>query len=76
MNWSDKAWVQIVPIFNSIINIPFIKELMDGTLIIEKFKFYIAQDSFYLESYGRALVTIAVRTNSTDDLLTYLHFVE
>lgn len=49
---------------------------MDGTLIIEKFKFYIAQDSFYLESYGRALVTIAVRTNSTDDLLTYLHFVE
>ncbi|MDR1200369.1 MAG: thiaminase II [Tannerellaceae bacterium] len=76
MNWSDKAWEQIVPIYNSIIDMPFIKELMNGTLPIEKFQFYIAQDSFYLESYGRALAIIAARANSIQDSLVYIRFAE
>lgn len=76
MNWSDKAWKQITPIYQSIIEMPFIKELMDGTLAIDRFQFYIAQDSFYLESYGRALAIIAARVNSTDDSLTYIRFAE
>lgn len=76
MNWSTKTWEQISPIYQSIIDMPFIKELMDGTLPMEKFLFYIAQDSFYLESYGRALAIIAARANSTDDSLTYVRFAE
>ena len=76
MNWSNKTWEQIASIYNSIINMPFITELMNGTLPMDKFQFYIAQDSFYLEAYGRALAIVAARANSTKDLLTYLRFAE
>lgn len=76
MNWSSKTWEEISPIYQSIIKMPFIKELMDGTLPKEKFLFYIAQDSFYLESYGRALAIIAARANTTNNMLTYIRFAE
>jgi thiaminase/transcriptional activator TenA len=76
MNWSTNAWLQIEPIYQSIIKMPFIEALMDGTLPIEKFQFYITQDSFYLESYGRALALIAARAQSTDEMLTYVRFAE
>ncbi len=53
MNWSTNAWEQIQPIYNTIIKMPFITELMDGTLPVEKFQFYMAQDSHYLEHFDQ-----------------------
>lgn len=76
MKWSNKAWKQILPIYQSIINMPFIKELMDGTLPIDKFQFYIAQDSIYLESYGKALAIIAAKAHSAQDSLAFIRFAE
>lgn len=76
MKWSSKAWTQIAPIYRSIIDMPFIRELMDGTLPMEKFQFYIAQDSLYLESFGKALAMIAARAGSAEDSLAFIRFAE
>ena len=45
MLWSEQAWQRTAFIYEEIIGMPFIKELINGTLPIEKFKFYISQDA-------------------------------
>ena len=46
--WTEEAWAEASGIYADIIGHPFILELADGTLPIEKFKRYIAQDELYL----------------------------
>ncbi|MGI4803648.1 MAG: thiaminase II [Janthinobacterium lividum] len=75
MKWSETAWQQSAAIYDQIIQMPFNQELMAGTLDIEKFKFYISQDSNYLEHFGRCLALIAARTQ-TGYVLDFLHFAE
>lgn len=76
MNWSNNAWEQIQPIYNKIVQMPFITELMDGSLPIEKFQFYMAQDSHYLEHFGRSLSIIASKIENIADSLTFIRFAE
>ncbi|MEH6679345.1 MAG: thiaminase II [Sediminicola sp.] len=76
MNWSDSTWKEAEPIYASIIEMPFIRELGNGTLALERFKFYMAQDSGYLEHFGRALATIAARSPNIKDALEFIRFAE
>jgi len=76
MSWSKETWQTIRPIYNRIIEMPFITELMDGDLPLEKFQFYMSQDSAYLENFGRALALIAARAYDTENTLAFLQFAE
>lgn len=76
MTWSKQTWQDILPIYDAILKMPFINELMDGSLQLEKFQFYIAQDSKYLESFGRALALIGAKAHDIDDSLTFMRFAE
>ena len=76
MSWSENAWKQIEPIYKSIAGMPFIKELMSGTLDKEKFRFYIAQDSIYLKHFAKALALIAARADQVEDSLAFISFAE
>ena len=59
--WSEEAWNEIIPIYEKILSLPFIKELREGVLPREKFTFYMQQDSIYLKSYVQVLSHIASR---------------
>lgn len=76
MTWSEHAWAAIEPIYESILRMPFITELQNGTLPIEKFRFYMAQDASYLEHFGRALALIGARASGLEDTLTFMRFGE
>ncbi|SFC26087.1 thiaminase (transcriptional activator TenA) [Parapedobacter composti] len=76
MTWSEQAWAAIEPIYQSITEMPFILELQEGTLPLEKFQFYMIQDSAYLEHFGRALALIGARADGIDDALTFMRFGE
>lgn len=76
MAWSDKSWETIRPIFNSILEMPFIQELMNGNLDKEKFKFYMQQDSKYLENFGKTLSLIASRSYDVKETISFIHFAE
>ncbi|MDI3320390.1 thiaminase II [Pinibacter soli] len=76
MNWSAKAWNAIEGIYKNIIEMPFIKELTEGSLPLEKFQFYITQDSRYLDHFGRALALIGARANDLQDALAFIRFAE
>ncbi len=72
--WSQEAWNASENIYNTILQLPFIKELADGTLPMEKFLHYIRQDNLYLDEYSRVLAHIASRLGNIDDVATFLEF--
>ncbi|MBW2962841.1 thiaminase II [Mesonia aestuariivivens] len=76
MKWTAKTWKNIEPIYQKIIEMPFIKELQNGTLPMEKFQFYMGQDSFYLENFSRSLALIGARAESIDHALDFIRFAE
>ena len=76
MKWSESAWQESNAVYEKIVQHPFNLELMNGTLHVEKFKFYIAQDSVYLGAFGRVLALIAARTNHPGYTLDFIRFSE
>jgi thiaminase/transcriptional activator TenA len=76
MTWSELTWNQCEDRYQSILKMPFVTELANGTLPKEKFQFYMAQDSLYLEHFGRALALIAARANDISHTLNYLKYAE
>lgn len=76
MKWSEKTWQAIEDKYMFILQMNFIKELSAGTLPLENFKFYMAQDSLYLEHFGRTLSLIAAKIPDLQDVLSFMRFAE
>lgn len=74
MKWSEKAWKAIQPAYDQILVLPFIRELMNGTLDKDKFLFYIQQDALYLSDYGKVLAGIASKLDHSKDREAFLLF--
>ncbi|MBQ1682826.1 MAG: TenA family protein [Bacteroidales bacterium] len=58
-SWTRQAWDAAFPIYNQILDHPFIKELAAGTLAPDKFDRYLAQDELYVGNYGRQMFELA-----------------
>ena len=58
-SWTRQAWNAALPIYNQILDHPFIKELSAGTLAPDKFDRYLAQDELYVGNYGRQMFELA-----------------
>jgi len=54
-------WRAIEPIYAEIVRLPFLRGLIDGTLPMDAFRFYIIQDALYLRDYARCLGLAAAR---------------
>lgn len=76
MNWIETAERASRPYYEAILELPFIRELIDGTLPREKFIFYLRQDSLYLRNYSRVLSHIASRMPEADLTELFLHFAQ
>jgi thiaminase/transcriptional activator TenA len=51
---------------------PFLSELQDGTLPVEKFRYYILQDYLYLGAFGRAAAAALAQAPDTESALRLL----
>ncbi len=72
--WSEEAWEAASEAYREILELPFLKELADGSLPMETFRFYISQDSMYINTYSRVLAHIASRLGDMADVDTFLRF--
>ncbi len=72
--WSAEAWDASLPVYAAILQLPFIKELADGTLDRRVFERYIEQDKLYLREYSRVLAHIASRVGGAEDVDAFLRF--
>ena len=60
--WTGRLWAEIEPIYDAILDHPFIKGLTSGELDVDCFVQFISQDTHYLQDYVRALLTLAAKS--------------
>ena len=75
MKLSEIAWKKSLVIYNAIIDHPFNKELMYGTLDKKKFAYYIEQDILYLQDFSRCHAIIASKI-SLEYMRSFLKYAE
>ena len=64
-SFSEQLRHEARPIWRRIFDHPFLKEIKDGTLPLESFQYYLAQDYLYLEGFGRTVaMALAKAPNS------------
>jgi len=52
---SEQLRAEAAPIWRRIFNHPFLEELKNGALPLEKFRYFLIPDYLYLEGFGRAV---------------------
>jgi len=72
MRFSERLKEAAAPIFQAQLEHPFVKGLADGTLPLEKFRYYMIQDSLYIVNYARAMAWVAPLMTDVKDILTML----
>ena len=53
-------------------NHPFVRGLADGTLPLDKFRFYMIQDTLYIVEYARAMAWTAPLLGDVNDVIAML----
>lgn len=66
-SFSEQLKAEAHPIWRRIFSHPFLKEIKDGTLPLEKFRYYLTQDYLYLEGFAR---TVALALAKAPDART------
>ena len=51
---------------------PFVQGIANGTLELEKFKFYMLQDAYYLKHYTKLLAMLAAKATEDEDIAYFL----
>lgn len=75
MKVSELLWSSAEDVYGAILRHPFILGLADGSLDVEKFKFYIAQDHMYLDQYVRALAVLAAKMPNISELQVFISHI-
>lgn len=74
--WSQQAWRKAEHIYRAILDLPFVRQLADGTLDGDIFRRYIGQDSLYIANYCKVLAHIASRCADPALTATFLDFAK
>lgn len=61
-SFTAELWESIVPIFQAILEHPFVRGLTDGSLPEPTFRFYVIQDSLYLREFARSLAIASAKS--------------
>lgn len=74
MKWSEEVWRLAAPVYEKILELPFVRELAEGTLSPDRFMFYLQQDAMYVDNYCRVLAHIASRLTDKRRREDFLRF--
>ncbi|WP_415106102.1 thiaminase II [Hyphomonas sp.] len=69
MRFTETMWAATDALQQSILTMPFNRELATGALAPETFQHYIIQDAHYLEGFARALALAATRAPDADAIM-------
>ncbi len=74
--FSEWAWQETEALRQRILDLPFNRELANGTLTQERFQFYMIQDALYLEQYSRALAVAAAKAPDPEAMQRFARAAE
>ena len=75
VQFSLQAWKSIESIYQTILTMPFVKELEAGSLDREIFQHYMVQDGIYLGEFARVLAIISAKAPTPDMQLEFANSV-
>ena len=75
MTVSERLFNVAMPIWESYFEHPFVKGIADGTLPIEKFRFYMIQDHKYLMQYAKVFALGVVKAKKESDMRLFSSMV-
>ena len=67
-SFSEQLKNEAEPIWRRIFDHPFLKEIKDGTLPEDTFRYYLAQDYLYLEGFGRTVAMALAKAPDSQTL--------
>ena len=76
MKVTDKLYQQVKPIWESCNQNPFVAGIEDGSLEIEKFKFYLIQDYLYLLDYAKVFAYGVIKSKSERHMKIFSDMIE
>ncbi|OZG52316.1 multifunctional hydroxymethylpyrimidine phosphokinase/4-amino-5-aminomethyl-2-methylpyrimidine hydrolase [Pseudoscardovia radai] len=71
--FTDDYWTQVRGVRERIREMPFIQRMLDGTLDLLDFSFYLHQDDLYLTDYSSLLALASVRADTLHDRTFFAH---
>jgi thiaminase (transcriptional activator TenA) len=71
MTFSTEAWQKNLPRYQTILTLPFNRDLQAGTLAADRFKHYMIQDAHYLEGFARALSLAASKGHRAEHIVQF-----
>ena len=74
--FSKRAWEESSGLYQRILDLPFNRELADGTLSQERFQFYMVQDALYLKQYSRALAMASAKAPDAEAMQYFARSAE
>ena len=75
-SWSREVWKKSARIYDSILELEFLKELAEGSLSNDAFARYIAQDEIYLKNYYNQMYMLADLMDEEQDKNLFLSFAQ
>lgn len=76
MTLTDRLLKTAEPIWQKMLNHPFVTELGNGSLPLEKFKFYMCQDYVFLIEYSRVLALAAVKAPDLETMGRFANLLD
>ena len=73
--FTEQLQMEAKPLWDAIYGHPFLKEIKDGTLPLDTFKYYLAQDYLYLEGFARSVAIILAKAHDAQILEEVSHRV-
>lgn len=67
----ESLWEMNRSIAEACLHHPFVRRLADGSLPVEKFKQYIAQDKFFLDAYAKAYAVACTKARNHEELKVF-----
>jgi len=74
--FTETAWQANLTLYEATRDMPFNRELAEGSLPKEKFRHYMIQDAHYLEGFARSLSLVAAKGWSADHVVQFAQAAE
>lgn len=75
MKICDELYASIKEIWDSYEEHPFVKGIVDGTLPVEKFQYYMIQDHKYLMQYAKVFALGVLKAKDEADMRTFANLI-
>lgn len=72
---AEQLWIDNAGLAAQILEHPFVRGIAGGTLQVESFKRYVAQDAYFLEAFARAYARCLADSTERPDLIAFSRLI-